>query len=75
MCNEAQQKKRTPCIHSRTGVRCEFPREVSLGKLPIFKAKLLVYEQPLVAPHVMHFMHVPLRVSVKFPHSSHESPS
>lgn len=31
--------------------------------------------QPVVAPHVLHFKHVPLRTSVKFPHSPHESPT
>jgi hypothetical protein len=34
-----------------------------------------VYEQPVVEPHVSHFMHVPLRTSVKLPHSPHISPS
>jgi hypothetical protein len=31
--------------------------------------------QPLVLPHVSHFMHVPFRTSVKLPHSPHISPS
>jgi hypothetical protein len=30
---------------------------------------------PVVLPHVSHFMHVPLRTSVKLPHSEHISPS
>ncbi len=34
-----------------------------------------VHEQPLVAPHVSHFRQVPLRTSVKLPHSLHASPS
>ena len=33
------------------------------------------HEHPLVAPQVLHFMHVPLRTRVKFPHSPHGSPS
>lgn len=32
-------------------------------------------EQPVVLPHVLHFMHVPFRTKVKFPHSLQESPS
>src|SRR4029079_7905628 len=32
-------------------------------------------EQPLVPPHVSHFRQVPLRTSVKFPHSRQASPS
>ena len=28
------------------------------------------HEHPVVLPHVSHFMHVPLRTSVKFPHSA-----
>lgn len=28
--------------------------------------KVLFYEQPVVLPHVSHFMQVPLRTSVKF---------
>ena len=35
----------------------------------------LCHEQPLVPPHVSHFIHVPLRTNVKFPHSLHASPS
>jgi hypothetical protein len=35
----------------------------------------LVYEHPVVLPHVSHFMQVPLRTSVKLPHSLHISPS
>ncbi len=35
----------------------------------------LGYEQPLVAPQVRHFRHVPLRTSVNWPHSEHGSPS
>jgi hypothetical protein len=30
---------------------------------------------PVVAPHVSHFMQVPLRTRVKLPHSPHISPS
>jgi hypothetical protein len=33
------------------------------------------YEHPVVDPHVSHFMQVPLRTSVKLPHSLHISPS
>ncbi len=33
------------------------------------------HEHPLVAPQVLHFMQVPLRTSVKFPHSPQASPS
>src|SRR5436305_7693409 len=33
------------------------------------------YEQPVVDPHVSHFMQVPLRTSVKLPHSPQASPS
>ena len=32
------------------------------------------YEHPLVAPHVSHFSHVPLRTIVKFWHSEHMLP-
>ena len=32
-------------------------------------------EQPLVAPQVSHLRQVPLRTSVKLPHSKHASPS
>jgi hypothetical protein len=35
----------------------------------------LDHEPPVVAPHVSHFMQVPLRTSVKLPHSEHISPS
>ena len=34
-----------------------------------------VYEHPVVLPHVSHFMQVPLRTSVKLPHSPQLSPS
>ena len=33
------------------------------------------HEHPVVLPHVSHFMQVPLRTSVKLPHSEHISPS
>jgi hypothetical protein len=33
------------------------------------------HEHPVVLPHVSHFMQVPFRTSVKFPHSEHISPS
>src|SRR5260221_494257 len=33
------------------------------------------HEHPVVEPHVSHFMQVPLRTSVKFPHSPQASPS
>jgi len=33
------------------------------------------YEHPVVDPHVSHFMQVPLRTSVKLPHSPQASPS
>lgn len=33
------------------------------------------YEQPVVDPHVSHFMQVPFRTSVKLLHSVHMSPS
>jgi dGTPase len=33
------------------------------------------HEHPVVAPHVSHFMQVPFRTKVKFPHSPHISPS
>jgi hypothetical protein len=36
---------------------------------------LLDHEHPVVLPHVSHFMQVPLRTSVKLPHSEHISPS
>jgi hypothetical protein len=32
------------------------------------------HEQPLVPPQVLHFRQVPLRTSVKFPHSPQLSP-
>jgi hypothetical protein len=34
-----------------------------------------IYEHPVVDPHVSHFMQVPLRTSVKLPHSPQASPS
>jgi hypothetical protein len=33
------------------------------------------YEQPLVVPQVSHLRQVPLRISVKLPHSAQLSPS
>ena len=33
------------------------------------------HEHPVVLPHVSHFMQVPFRTRVKFPHSPHISPS
>ena len=33
------------------------------------------HEHPVVLPHVSHFMQVPLRTSVKLPHSPQASPS
>jgi hypothetical protein len=33
------------------------------------------HEHPVVEPQVSHFMQVPLRTSVKLPHSEHISPS
>ncbi len=33
------------------------------------------HEHPVVLPHVSHFMQVPFRTKVKFPHSPHASPS
>ena len=38
-------------------------------------SNLVSHEQPLVAPQVTHFMQVPLRTSVKLPHSPQASPS
>ena len=35
----------------------------------------LAHEHPVVDPHVSHFMQVPLRTSVKLPHSPQASPS
>jgi hypothetical protein len=35
----------------------------------------VTHEHPVVLPHVSHFMQVPLRTSVKLPHSPHISPS
>jgi hypothetical protein len=35
----------------------------------------LPHEHPVVPPHESHFMQVPFRTSVKFPHSPHASPS
>jgi hypothetical protein len=34
-----------------------------------------LHEHPVVDPHVSHFMQVPFRTKVKFPHSEHISPS
>ena len=42
---------------------------------PYRLASLQTQLHPLVLPQVLHFMQVPLRTSVKFPHSLHESPS
>lgn len=36
---------------------------------------IVAYEHPVVLPQVSHFMQVPLRTSVKFPHSPQASPS
>jgi len=47
--------------------RPEFPREDSSNSV--------IHEQPLVAPQVLHFRQVPLRTSVKLPHSPQGSPS
>jgi hypothetical protein len=33
------------------------------------------HEHPVVDPHVSHFIQVPFRTKVKFPHSPHISPS
>jgi hypothetical protein len=33
------------------------------------------HEHPVVLPHVLHFMQVPLRTKVKLPHSPQASPS
>jgi hypothetical protein len=37
--------------------------------------KTVPHEHPVVDPHVSHFMQVPLRTSVKLPHSPQASPS
>ena len=39
------------------------------------KIETLSHEHPVVAPHVSHFRHVPLRTSVKFPQVPQASPS
>ena len=49
-------------------------RESSGRMLPVTRLASL-HEQPLVAPQVVHFRHVPLRTSVKLPQSLQESPS
>src|SRR3972149_4909979 len=49
-------------------------RECS-SRLPLPRRDASPQEQPLVAPQVVHFMHVPLRTNVKLPHSPQESPS
>ncbi len=52
----------------------ELRRESSGRILPVTRLAS-PHEQPLVAPQVVHFMHVPLRTSVKLPQSLQESPS
>jgi hypothetical protein len=49
----------------------EFSLQVDCCQTILAKGQL----HPLVLPHVSHFMHVPLRSSVKFPHSPQLSPS
>ncbi len=44
-------------------------------KMPPVTRLASPHEQPLVAPQVVHFRHVPLRTSVKLPQSLQESPS
>ena len=43
--------------------------------LGAFHVGVFVHEQPVVLPQVSHFMQVPLRTSVKLPHSPQASPS
>jgi hypothetical protein len=47
----------------------------TLVRITHFFSELVVHEHPVVLPHVSHFMQVPLRTSVKLPHSPHISPS
>jgi hypothetical protein len=47
----------------------------SFGRPSQFIDVLEPHEHPVVLPHVSHFIHVPFRTSVKFPHSPHISPS
>jgi hypothetical protein len=47
----------------------------SEDSLPTTTAVCVDQLHPVVLPHVSHFMQVPLRTSVKLPHSEHISPS
>ena len=51
------------------------PFEVVDGRIKSGDDSWGIHEHPVVLPHVSHFKHVPLRTSVKFPHSPHISPS
>jgi hypothetical protein len=63
------------CIFSRKKAALRPPFEVVDGRVKPGHDESENYEHPVVEPHVSHFRHVPLRTSVKFPHSPHISPS
>jgi hypothetical protein len=49
--------------------------ERCLRAFHVLCAFLITHEHPVVDPQVSHFMQVPLRTSVKLPHSPQASPS
>ena len=64
--------------HAMLGHALPFPIRVLSNKKAwlAFAGEAIASQlHPVVFPHVLHFRHVPLRTSVKFPHSSHASPS
>ena len=76
LCRVLPPQNPGPCRHRGPG---SFHRENTTPRaspLPRGPASArLSHEQPLVAPQVVHFMHVPLRTRVKLPHSPQASPS
>jgi len=54
-----------------------FLGELLPGAMPARAGRNVIGDRlhPVVLPHISHFMHVPLRTSVKLPHSPQASPS
>ncbi len=67
-----------PRIHNLTrsgyGVQTAKGPRFPPGRIVVILQLSLTQLQPLVAPHVSHFSHVPLRTIVKFWHSEHMLP-
>src|ERR1700730_14975416 len=78
-CTEASRiaqvaRRLSPITLTASGIgRPFFDGQPKASSRPPFHKWL--HEHPLVAPHVSHFRQVPLRISVKLPHSSQLSPS